>query len=111
VLGALALAVVAITVFGSGRLFRDTYPFVCYFQGGVHGLNPGAAVKFKGVEVGAVERILLRFEQTAGDVSIPVIVELDAEKMERAGLEPESVPETIRAAIEQGLRARLESAW
>jgi paraquat-inducible protein B len=109
VLGALVLGAVAVTVFGSGRLFRDSYPFVCYFQGGVHGLNPGAPVKFKGVEIGSVKRIMLRFEQTPGDVSIPVFFEVDAEKFERAGLESSFAPEAIKQAIEQGLRARLES--
>jgi paraquat-inducible protein B len=109
VLGALALAVAGVTLFGSGRLFRETTPFVCYFEGGVHGLNPGAPVKFKGVEIGSVKRILLRFEQTPGDVTIPVFLEVDSEKFERAGLEVNFAPEAIKTAIEQGLRARLES--
>jgi paraquat-inducible protein B len=109
VLGALALAVAAITVFGSGRLFRETVPFVCYFEGGVHGLNPGAPVKFKGVEIGSVERIMLRFEQTPGNVTIPVFFKVDSEKFERAGLEASFAPEAIKTAIDQGLRARLES--
>jgi len=109
VLGALALGVVGLTVFGSGRLFRTTYPFVCYFEGGVHGLNPGAPVKFKGVEIGAVDRIMLRFEQTPGDVTIPVFLEVDADKFERAGLEANFAPEAIKQAIDRGLRARLES--
>jgi paraquat-inducible protein B len=109
VLGALALAVAGITVFGSGRLFRESTPFVLYFEGGVHGLNPGAPVKFKGVEIGAVKRILLRFEQTPGDVTIPVFIEVDTQKFERAGLEADFAPEAIKTAIDQGLRARLES--
>jgi paraquat-inducible protein B len=109
VVGALALAVAGITLFGSGRLFRETTPFVCYFEGGVHGLNPGAPVKFKGVEIGSVKRIMLRFEQTPGDVTIPVFLEVDSEKFERAGLEVDFAPEAIKTAIEQGLRARLES--
>ena len=109
VLGALALAVAAITVFGSGRLFRETTPFVCYFEGGVHGLNPGAPVKFKGVEIGSVDRIMLRFEQTPGNVTIPVFLKVDSEKFERAGLEANFAPEAIKTAIDQGLRARLES--
>ena len=109
VLAGLALGVVGVTVFGSGRLFRESTPFVCYFEGGVHGLNPGAPVKFKGVEIGSVKRIMLRFEKTPGDVSIPVFLEVDAEKFERAGLQPNFAPEAIKTAIDQGLRARLES--
>jgi paraquat-inducible protein B len=109
VVGAGVLAVIAIAVFGSGRLFRETHPFVLYFEGGVNGLDPGAAVKFKGVEVGSVKRIMVRFEQTAGQVRIPVFIELDADKLARAGVETAFTPESILAAVEQGLRARLEA--
>ena len=76
----------------------------------MNGLNPGAPVKFKGVEVGSVKRIMVRFEQTAGDVSIPVFIELDAEKLARAGVHVEFSPDAIQTAIDQGLRGRLEAA-
>ena len=109
VLGAAALAVAAIAVFGSGRLFRETHAFVLYFQGSVNGLNIGAPVKFKGVEVGSVKRIMVRFEQTAGEVSIPVFIELDAEKLARAGVHVEFSPDAIHTAVDQGLRGRLEA--
>ncbi len=109
VLGALVLGVVALAVFGSGRLFREAHPFVLYFQGSVNGLNPGAPVKFKGVEVGSVKRIMVRFEETAGEVSIPVFVEVEADKLARAGLNAEFTPEAIQTAIGHGLRGRLES--
>jgi paraquat-inducible protein B len=109
VLGALVLTVAAVAVFGSGRLFRESHPFVLYFQGSVNGLDPGAPVKFKGVEVGSVKRIKVRFEQTAGEVSIPVFIDLDADKLARAGVRAEFTPESIKAAVADGLRARLES--
>jgi paraquat-inducible protein B len=108
VIGAGILAVIAVAVFGSGRLFRETHPFVLYFQGSVNGLNPGAPVKFKGVEVGSVKRIMVRFEQTAGEVSIPVFIEVDADKLARAGVQAEFTSEAMQAAIEQGMRGRLE---
>jgi paraquat-inducible protein B len=109
VLGAVVLAVLAVGLFGSGRLFREAHPFVLYFTGSVNGLDPGAPVKFKGVEVGAVQRIMVRFERTAGEVSIPVYIELDAEKLARAGAQVEFTPDAMNAAVEQGLRGRLES--
>jgi paraquat-inducible protein B len=109
VLGGLVMAVAAVALFGSGRLFREAHPFVLYFQGSVNGLNPGAPVKFKGVEVGSVQRIMVRFEETPGEVSIPVFVEVEADKLARAGLNAEFTPEAIPTAIEHGLRGRLES--
>ena len=56
VIGAVALLVIAVIVFGSGRLFRQTREFVLYFDNSVNGLRVGAPVKFKGVEVGSVKR-------------------------------------------------------
>jgi paraquat-inducible protein B len=41
VVGAVALLVLGIVVFGSGRLFADTTPFVMYFTGSVDGLPSG----------------------------------------------------------------------
>ena len=58
VVGAVALAVVGIVIFGSGRLFADTTPFVMYFTGSVDGLSVGSPVKFKGVEIGGAAVIL-----------------------------------------------------
>jgi len=76
-------------VFGSGNLFRKTHEFVIYFGGDINGLRVGAPVKFKGVEIGAVKRIKLRLEQDVNrdngklraDVRIPVIIELDEDKI------------------------------
>ena len=61
VLGAIALVVIAIVVLGSGKFFRKTYIAVCYFEGSVGGLNIGAPVVFRGVKVGSVKDVVLRF--------------------------------------------------
>ena len=42
VIGATLLAVVAILVFGSGKLFRTTDTLVTYFDGTLRGLRAGA---------------------------------------------------------------------
>ena len=62
VVGAVALLVIAVIAFGSGRLFRQTKEFVLYFDGTVNGLHVGAPVKFKGVEIGSVKDILLQMD-------------------------------------------------
>jgi paraquat-inducible protein B len=117
VLGSLALVVMAIVVFGSGRLFKHTHEFVIYFGGDVNGLRVGAAVRFKGVEIGQVVQIRLRLEQqvnrTSGtlnaDVRIPVIIELDEEKILSHGGTALDLndPHTIPNLIKEGLRAQL----
>jgi phospholipid/cholesterol/gamma-HCH transport system substrate-binding protein len=109
VVGALALLVIAIIALGSGRLFRKTYEFVLFFQGSVNGLNVGAPVKYKGVEIGSVADILLQLEKVEPG-RIPVIIELDAEKLAGRGFRGNLLvdPNELQRAIDQGLRAQLQ---
>src|SRR5262245_18030647 len=110
VVGALALAVIGVAVFGSGRLFRKTQEFVLYFDGSVNGLRIGAPVKFKGVDVGAVTRILLSLTgrvRRPGEVHIPVVIELDAERISEKGARLELNQEFVDQAIDAGLRGQL----
>ena len=112
VVGAVVLTVVAVAVFGSGRLFRKTYDYVIFFTGDVNGLKVGAPVKLKGVELGSVKDILLNVSELGQlgkveQVRIPVIIELDAEDFTARGAKLTPDPETVKRAIDAGLRARL----
>ena len=111
VVGAVALVVIAVIVFGSGRLFRQTRDFVLYFDNSVNGLRIGAPVKFKGVEIGSVKNILLQLGSGQQVNKIPVIVEIDLEKMTSRGASADITMnrETFREAIvDRGLRGQLE---
>jgi paraquat-inducible protein B len=46
VVGAIALVIVGILIFGTGRFFSDRPKYVLYFDGRVKGLNVGAEVAF-----------------------------------------------------------------
>jgi paraquat-inducible protein B len=110
VLGAIALIVIAILVFGSGRLFRQTRNFVLYFDTSVNGLRVGAPVKVKGVEIGSVKDIRLLVGQgTAGD-KIPVIIEIDLKKLiQRGAAAAADDPEAMhRAIVDRGIRGQLD---
>jgi paraquat-inducible protein B len=119
VIGAVVLAVIGVTLFGSGRLFRTTQPYVVYFTGDVNGLEPGAPVKFKGVEIGSVRDIFLNISEmglidterrggTAPEkVPIPVIIELDEDALMRKGSRFRPDPETVKLLVDAGLRAQL----
>ena len=64
VIGAIAIAVASIVLFGSGRWFGgDRVALVCFFEDAVDGMQIGSKVKLKGVPIGEVKRILLRFQQ------------------------------------------------
>jgi paraquat-inducible protein B len=113
VLGAVALIVIAILVFGSGRLFRQTKNFVLYFDSSVNGLRIGAPVKLKGVEIGSVKDIRIQVGQGTAADEIPVIVEIDLEKLTSRGataaaeatVDPEAMQKVI---VDRGLRGQLE---
>jgi paraquat-inducible protein B len=109
VIGALALVIAAVLVWGSGRLFKETAEFVCYFEDSVDGLETGAAVKARGVVVGNVARIQLRYRQRPTDTRIPVFIELDTRRLRKLGAVELTLPRDLDEAIARGLRARLET--
>jgi paraquat-inducible protein B len=117
VMGAIALAIAAVALLGSGSLFRTTRQFVCFFDGNVNGLRVGALVKFKGVEIGEVHQILLSLNAASGPVTvgnsnvirIPVIIQLDEGRILKRGASYINVgsPAGMKLAIARGLRAQL----
>ncbi|MDZ7758935.1 MAG: MlaD family protein [Desulfovermiculus sp.] len=106
VLGALVLAVAAVTVLGSGRLFSQTTRFALYFQDSVSGLSIGAPVLFRGVKVGQVTDIRLIADAKDMQVHIPVIVEI--KPFEYHGQDSsQNLEQTMQALIARGLRGQL----
>jgi paraquat-inducible protein B len=111
VVGAVILAAAALGILGSGKLFHHAIQFVLYFPSSVEGLNAGAPVKFKGVEVGRVSRILLNLDRPEmSDAQIPVFIDLDMDKVIKKGGPPDlEDPAVVGSFISHGLRAELES--
>ncbi len=104
------LLVAMILFFGSSSLFRQSTRFILFFDQSVNGLNLGSPVKFRGVPVGSVERILIRAEgQREESNAIPVIIRIDQARVERdLGLRAQSLdPESIQEWLNKGLLARL----
>lgn len=109
VVGAVALAVAAIILFGSGRFFKDTDSWVAFFPGSVRGLNVGSPVVFRGVQVGQVTDIIVNFDPKELSVNIPVIFETDPDRFRSVG--PEVITDDKKmheALVAQGLRAQLQ---
>src|SRR5208283_1170683 len=115
VLGALSLGIITIVLLGSGRFFTGKSSYVLYFDRDVNGLRVGAPVKFRGVDIGTVDAILLSLSgidqqsQTASpNVKIPVVIDIDSQKIESRGAQDDlSDPAVMRHAIALGLRAEL----
>jgi len=107
VVGAAALLVVALVIFGSGEFFKDRPQFIMYFDTSVKGLAVGSPLNFKGVPIGAVTDIQLQFNAQDLKLKIPVFVELYPERISMTGGE-RSVKNMSRL-IERGLRAQLKT--
>ena len=110
VVGTASLLVVAVIALGSGRLFRQTREFVLYFDNSVNGLRVGAPVKVKGVEIGSVKDIRLQLEASQEVNKIPVIIEIDLEKLTSRGataVVAENSESFREAIIKRGLRGQL----
>lgn len=109
VIGAVALGVVFVLVFGSGRLFRDVQRHVVYFDESIGGLRVGANVNFRGVRIGQVTGISVNYDVTDLSFLIPVTVEIDPGKLVLVGSAalPGSQEERMESLVGNGLRARL----
>jgi len=116
VIGAVALAVAGLLVFGGGKFFAPMKKFVMFFEGSVKGLNIGAPVIFRGVKIGEVTNIKLVMDPKDLTAVIPVYVEIDPrtisapegeqDLMEKASAAKEYL--YIKPLIEKGLRAQLQ---
>jgi paraquat-inducible protein B len=112
VLGAIALVVAGIMVFGSGRYFTDTRNFILFFPGSVRGLNEGAPVLLRGVRVGSVVDVDISLDPEKMGFRIPVLIEIDPEHISVLDGPPigkeRSPDEMARLLIARGLRAQLQ---
>lgn len=111
VLGAAALFFIGIMVFGSGKFFSDRVKYVLYFEGRVKGLQVGAPVAFRGVQIGNVTDIHMYFHPDNLSIRIPVVIEVDLRKITRLPDKFKSSEETeriISQLVNNGLRAQLK---
>ena len=110
VVGAIALIVIGLLLFGGTSWFVQHNKYVAYFPGSVKGLQVGAPVDFRGVTIGQVTDIRVRFNPQEVSARIPVIMEIDPRRIEVAGRDQtvaqNAEPERL---IEAGFRAQLQS--
>ena len=84
--------------------------FVLFFEDSVRGLNIGAPVEFKGIKVGSVIDVRLEHDEKNATFRIPVLIELEPERiMERGALMKRAPLEAFQALVKRGLRARLQT--
>jgi len=109
VLGECLLTVVALLSFGGLSFFSKPQRFVVYFDESVHGLDLGSAVKLRGVRVGRVTDLSVRYDAARNHSVVAVVCELSRNIITDLHDAPIDVSDrgALQNLIDHGLRARL----
>lgn len=90
--------------------FTSKVRYVLFFEDSVRGLGVGAPVEFRGLRVGSVTDVRLEYDESASTFRIPVVVELEPERIaERGDAMKHSPRNAFQALVKKGLRARLQT--
>jgi paraquat-inducible protein B len=94
------------------QIYEKTYVkkvrWLLNFDGSVRGLSVGAPVEFRGIELGEVVDIKLVFDYHKMTFMIPVVVEVEPERLTTVGKETASRQKGMAILVEKGLRAQLK---
>jgi len=83
---------------------------VVFFEGSVRGLDVGSPVEFKGIKVGEVSDISLEFNPSDLSFLIPVILEIEPERIVSGDPgKDEAAIDVLNGLIQRGLRAQLQT--
>ena len=82
--------------------------YVLYFNDTLHGLYEGAAIKYMGVKLGQVEKILLSSNPDSNRIRTQVHIALHVDKLS-ADNNRTQAEKFLQSLVEQGLRAQLRS--
>lgn len=111
VVGAVLIAVIGVGVLASGAFFKETAPFLSYFEESVDGLDVGAPVKFSGIKIGEVKEIGLFATTEPPNRYASVVYEVDLGYIRSLGIESDFTNRAVvREQIDLGMRVRLELA-
>jgi paraquat-inducible protein B len=82
--------------------------FVMYFKGSLRGLSPGAPVELHGIAVGEVKSVDVEYDQDAGSLRFPVVVELYPQRI-RGSKARDTRSHAAKNGLETGSRALVDS--
>jgi paraquat-inducible protein B len=110
VIGAMVLGIVALFAFGGFNFFAKPQRFAVYFDESVHGLDQGSQVKLRGVRVGRVIDLTIRYDAQRNRSVVAVVCEFSKDVISDNRGQPINVTDRaeLLAMVQRGLRARLE---
>jgi paraquat-inducible protein B len=110
VLGALILAMIALLSFGGVNFFSKRQQFKVYFDESIHGLDLGSPVKLRGVRVGYVVDLKVRYDAKENKSEVAVICELSRNVvLDERGMKIDvSSRDQLQKLVDRGMRAKLD---
>ena len=109
VVGAIVLVIAGVLLFGGSKFFQEKLPFVMFFDSSVVGLNVGAPVIFRGVQIGQVTEISAIADPQTFDVRIRVKTEIvrGVIKVGEEGQRFKDQRQGMEGLVQKGARATL----
>ncbi|MDB6094568.1 MAG: Mammalian cell entry related domain protein [Verrucomicrobia bacterium] len=109
VLGGFALIIIGLLSFGGVSFFSRPQRFVVYFDESIHGLDLGSPVKLRGVRVGRVVALNIRYDGTKNHSVVAVVCEFSKNMLTdtKGGLIDVSERGELQNLVDRGLRAQL----
>src|SRR4029450_11841727 len=109
VVGAIVLVVAGALLFGGRKFFQEKIPYVLFFDSSVEGLNVGAPVIFRGVQVGQVTEITAIADPQTYDIRIQVKIDIvrGVVKVDEKGSGFKDPHKAIEQVVQKGVRATL----
>jgi phospholipid/cholesterol/gamma-HCH transport system substrate-binding protein len=115
VVGATLLLTAGVLVFGSLELFTAKASYVAYFQTSLTGLDVGAPIRFRGIQVGRVSEIYAVLDAKTLKLRTPVVLDFqsgsvrfqDDEGTRVGGASREEIQSQLSSLIARGLRAEI----
>ena len=109
VIGAFVLGFIALISFGGVNFFSRPQRFLVYFNESIHGLDLGSPVKLRGVRVGRVVDLNVRYDAANNKSVVAVVCEFSRnmiidDKGEAIDVSDRSA---LQALVDHGLRAQL----
>jgi paraquat-inducible protein B len=89
--------------------YEQRVTWLLYFDQSVRGLVPGSPVEFRGIRVGEVRDVRLEFDTARQRIRIPVLVEVEPERIGHYDPDPAHRRAAVERMVEAGFRAQLRS--
>ena len=108
-IGGFALLIIALLSFGGVSWFSKPQQFVVYFDESIHGLDKGSPVKLRGVRIGRVASLNIRYDEKSNKSVVAVVCEFSKDIVTDAsgGKFEVSNRAQLQNLVDHGLRAQL----